>query len=668
MHIPMVDEHDSWISFDPILGCPLSCDYCYLGSHNLRRTRPGVRTSPADAVSKLESVLGERTDRTPIALGNYTDLGLRVNWAYTVKILDAIEARGIDRPVVVVTKSRDIDGLLIRLANNSLDIRFFLSQSYSSQVNARLETPDTANHLETLRNAERCSTHGRIAIHFWRPFISALNPLTTLDSRVRDLSDSGMSGSVIVGYKNLGPWATPWSPLTSALLTKQDLRLPGDEHLAMQRWRELTLVAGHFKYPVWRNTSCSMSAVSKSPDYLYTYASSWKNHYCGSTTCPSSQRRRCLESEPASAVPVEVSVGACQDQDLLTQTHLRGRRSVALQVNPSKAWRGVVVAGTEPRIAELIPYSLRGNPALYAAAHRLRGVTGFVTVLPDTDARTAAFNRFSHVERVMEVTRRITVGCPEPVQQRALEVAFLHDLARLPFAHNLEKSRGFNQAYASASFYTDAVGADSTMITDLTAFHDRDWANMSQGASAALTADMVSGLIEDPLLLVTGLRVDPGFIPEQVMHDLCLPLASEDRSQLAEISSVLHNEQDVARFEDAFNVLFNRTVDRLVEQMSMSGDLASAARTITGRHKEPFLRNKIFPLNNELVSHGALLAEVTRIHLERNPDAEARLSYVTDAEMASGIVGESSSQYRMSDLAPSLDAVPLHRPEIAFHY
>src|SRR5687768_6686868 len=95
--VPLVAEHDSWITVDPILGCPADCAYCYLGPLGLRAARPEMRATPEMVVAAVEDHLyGRRAgvidpayDKTPLCVGNYTDMVLtRPNRDALVRIVE----------------------------------------------------------------------------------------------------------------------------------------------------------------------------------------------------------------------------------------------------------------------------------------------------------------------------------------------------------------------------------------------------------------------------------------------------------------------------------------------------------------------------------------------------------------------------------------------------
>ncbi len=76
--VPLIAEHDTWISVDPLVGCPADCAYCYLGPLELRAKRPTVRVRPQELVIELKRYLDYRQGAwrlpmlwpVPICIGN----------------------------------------------------------------------------------------------------------------------------------------------------------------------------------------------------------------------------------------------------------------------------------------------------------------------------------------------------------------------------------------------------------------------------------------------------------------------------------------------------------------------------------------------------------------------------------------------------------------------
>ncbi|MDQ7907209.1 hypothetical protein RB614_22095 [Phytohabitans sp. ZYX-F-186] len=302
--VPLVAEHDSWITVDPIVGCPADCAYCYLGPLGLRATRPAVRATPEMAVAAVEDHLGGRRagvvdpayDQTPLCVGNYTDMVLtRPNRDALVRIVELLAERIPRRPVVVVTKGRLDPDLLAALDRTGFPIFWFLSQSMARPAGVPLERGRIADLDTTLDNARLVSrtTHQK-AVHFWRPFVAELRPSRAdLEKLVGRLATSGLSASVAVGLTR-GPGVPLWDERLVTLLDRS-MAAPAErwEVFDDEGWavaRESAAAAG---YPLYRNTSCALAFLGGRPEALGTWRPPHAEHRCLPAACPLAQRGRC---------------------------------------------------------------------------------------------------------------------------------------------------------------------------------------------------------------------------------------------------------------------------------------------------------------------------------------------------------------------------------------
>jgi hypothetical protein len=308
--VPLVAEHDSWITVDPILGCPADCAYCYLGPLGLRATRPAMRATPEMVVAAVEDhlcgrragVIDPEHDQTPLCLGNYTDMVLtRPNRDALVRIVELLAERIPRRPVVVVTKGRLDPDLLAALDAPGFPIFWFLSQSMARSAGLPLERGPIADLDTTLDNARLVSrtTHQK-AVHFWRPFVAELRPSRAdLEKLVGRLAASGLSGSVVVGLTR-GP-GVPLSDERLVTLLDQSTAAPPDhwEVFDDEGWAEAREAAVAAGYPLYRNTSCVLALLSGQPEALGTWRPPYAEHRCLPAACPLAQRGRCRGAELA---------------------------------------------------------------------------------------------------------------------------------------------------------------------------------------------------------------------------------------------------------------------------------------------------------------------------------------------------------------------------------
>lgn len=109
-----IAQHESWISLDPVQGCPAQCVYCYLGPQELLHQEPHILESPRVVYQKLvespffdkqRSFIKTTESRRPICVGNYTDMGLTpANRGYLLELLSEHQRVLPDVPVCIVTK------------------------------------------------------------------------------------------------------------------------------------------------------------------------------------------------------------------------------------------------------------------------------------------------------------------------------------------------------------------------------------------------------------------------------------------------------------------------------------------------------------------------------------------------------------------------------------
>lgn len=242
------------------------------------------------------------------------------------------------------------------------------------------------------------------------------------------------------------------------------------------------------------------------------------------------------------------------------------------------------------------------------ALERLKGITGFVTTLClENDNRSVVFNRYNHVQRVLwtnqYLCKRIGVDSAQ-----SDEIIILHDLNRWPFAQNSERGH-FNQA-DNVPAYLHALNPSLSkeIITDVALLHKKQMHAMRQESRYAYVSDVIAGIIEDPLMLIAGLNVSPEIIPDSFVDILELDLSKEGVAALREICEALNQNQDVGKFNELFQGLFEVQCKRFIEKCIVAQDtlenlldvICEGASII----KTEFLRPIVFPINNESVCHG----------------------------------------------------------------
>ena len=250
---------------------------------------------------------------------------------------------------------------------------------------------------------------------------------------------------------------------------------------------------------------------------------------------------------------------------------------------------------------------LSENQQVRKALKRLKGVTGFATTLcREGDPRACVFSRYDHIMRMLWINRYLCreIGA-DPRQSE--EVILLHDLNRWPFAQNAEKGC-FNQDDNAGEYLPALVpGISRELVEDVVHLHHKQPSRMRPDSRYAYIADVTAGMIEDPLLLITGLNTDPGIIPERFADLLGLDFSPRGIEELKSICRTLNRERDVEGFSQSFQALFENRCRALLRRYMADGGIQEWEQAIhrdAGVVKREFLRPIVFPINNERVCHG----------------------------------------------------------------
>ena len=315
--VPLIAEHDTWISIDPVLGCPAGCAYCYLGPLNLRPARLTVRASPLEMVHRLTSFLAHRSlppqapnsDSTPICIGNYTDMFMSRSSIDYIKNYANIHARVLpERPICIVTKSRLQAHDLEDLDKIGHKIILFLSQSFAQ--NGRFDTlergptstpADTARSLLLFRDLANI-----VPIHFYRPVTNQTVPdMDTAHSHLLLMKRSGAIASVAVGLKH-GPGLQTEHELLKEFVGRDELALPSDGEILSDETRSNILKAAQeIGHPLYFNTSCAVALAVGKSEMLGTWRSPMTQLRCDPCICPAKQRFLCDHAREVSIGPSE---------------------------------------------------------------------------------------------------------------------------------------------------------------------------------------------------------------------------------------------------------------------------------------------------------------------------------------------------------------------------
>jgi hypothetical protein len=319
-------------------------------------------------------------------------------------------------------------------------------------------------------------------------------------------------------------------------------------------------------------------------------------------------------------------------------------------------------------ISSIQPDIFLRDKALISAALRLRHITGFVTTLSrSTDNRPAFFSRYNHVQRAAYVAADLA-SLLESDRFGATRLIWLHDLNRWPFAHNSEKGF-FDQAANVESYFArfgEAVSAEE--LADLSAFHRRALEELSEDGRCALLADFVTGVFEDPMMVVVGLNVSPKVIPSVVLE----ALGWTDEAigwELGRLRRGFSANRKLSSMVDEFNDVFKLRIGRFLDDRRGTSpeELARILFDMATTIKATFLRPIVFPINNEAVCHSNWIKRViVEPFLRAEPRASELLLEWDEQTLLERLASGWLELCDIEPVFPDLDYVERERVDIAF--
>jgi DNA repair photolyase len=295
----LISYHDTWISLDPIKGCPRNCAYCVLRLSGNVATRPRVFASVADAVRGLLDCRSFVRGESYLAIGNETDMLARPNRKYLLELLASLAKENLSNPVVLITKA-DLDRDFLKELKCVDKLCLIMVLSYSG-LGPAYEPGFTDDGFR--RNFILTSECGLRVIHFWRPILEE-NSGEQAIQRMLEFVSRRASASVFVGMKL-------YPELSRLMEEKAPIRFPPDVRRAHGEWLAPETVGRIYRiaaevcpdYPLYRHTSCAMAKILGHSNRTGTV---FRPDICGPSRCPRGQREICARAKRI-ASPAEVA-------------------------------------------------------------------------------------------------------------------------------------------------------------------------------------------------------------------------------------------------------------------------------------------------------------------------------------------------------------------------
>ncbi|GIH69139.1 radical SAM protein [Sphaerimonospora thailandensis] len=289
----IVGNRKSGLSLNHIVGCPLDCGYCvrhFWG--NFDDKVPQMLVTTPEAVEMLVAHPEFLPHTTPLQLFNKaTDPFLPGVKPHTFAVLEELDRRGLSNLVLIITRFHVREEDMARLGRLQY-IRPTLLFTYSGINDARVEPiAKTSTTVDSIRTAAAHRGNTKVIL-YWRPIVPGWNDDPDTMAGVLQVADeTGVDAIVFTGYyhkeenatylRDLGvpvPYADNW---------QRRKVLPGElDASVVQAWRDSGI-----SIPLYRKTSCGVTAAWKLPDY---------NGHLGvpelCDICPSEQVARCRQA------------------------------------------------------------------------------------------------------------------------------------------------------------------------------------------------------------------------------------------------------------------------------------------------------------------------------------------------------------------------------------
>ena len=286
----LISYHDTWISLDPVLGCPYSCVYCVLRhSEHTGITNPQQKFSPRECVEHLLRYPFFAIGKTHIAIGNETDMLHPRNRKYLLELLKEMSIYKINNPIILITKAPLSDNILSRIRTiKGINPIFFLSYSGLGQSHE----PNFTDR-QFRRNFSLVKQNEFPLVHYWRPLLpknSSIEAVKEMLSFVSQIADA----SVFIGLK-IHPELTRVITKEGVISVPQELVKQTGEWLSPEVIHRIYNEAKDIcpEYPLYRHTSCALAYVLRRPNHTGTI---YRKDICLPSHCPGSQRQVCKEA------------------------------------------------------------------------------------------------------------------------------------------------------------------------------------------------------------------------------------------------------------------------------------------------------------------------------------------------------------------------------------
>jgi|GEM_PF-3471174 len=285
----VIKQLKTWLSINPVIGCPSECAYCIMHNDDINLTYPIRIENTKNLVEKISKHRLFLPHKTHLSIHNMTTdpfLPNSESKRVTFELLRELDSLGYENTVGLITKClvNDEDVSFLESLSN---IRIVVLVSYS-EMPRKIEPIGNEQRIKTM---EILSESKLGIILYWRPIVEGWNSDMEKIDKVLDVGENYADAFVISGLtftqkiktnlenKGINPPYEDLDPLHKKL--PQNL-----VEKIIERYKEKNI-----SVPLFRKTSCGVSYIEKRPDYNAHWSKCEKNCL---ETCPKEQKKRCL--------------------------------------------------------------------------------------------------------------------------------------------------------------------------------------------------------------------------------------------------------------------------------------------------------------------------------------------------------------------------------------
>jgi DNA repair photolyase len=281
----IVEQTTSWLTVNPIIGCPLDCAYCFRKKWQAS-SQPIQRYTVMESIHALVKHKLFVPDMTPISANvSSTDALLPQVKESTFRIIKWLDQKGYKNIFGIISKLK-LSEHDLKFITSLKNIRIVLLVSYA-EIPSNIEPIPIKPRIENLKKLKEADIP---TILYFRPIVSGWNDSIKKIIKVLSIGEQYTSAIAIGGLR----------------LSKEIIRSLATKGVSTHNYKEVfypkiisteienNILKIHRRYdlsvPIFKHTSCAVSYIFNMPNYNHLYKNPELNCMI---LCPPDQRECC---------------------------------------------------------------------------------------------------------------------------------------------------------------------------------------------------------------------------------------------------------------------------------------------------------------------------------------------------------------------------------------